>query len=61
MPTDNVEQNVPEHTNPECLCNEKRQNVVHPKEKFEMDMIVYNHHPWKWVENVPFDINGIGR
>ena len=36
-------------------------NAVHPKEKFEMDMSVFNHHAWKHVQNVPFDINGTDR
>ena len=30
-------------------------------EKFNIDLTLYNHHPWKCVHHVPFDINGTER
>ena len=44
-----------------CFCDEKKLNVLHPKEKFDIDLTLPKHHPWKCVHHVPFDINGTAR
>ena len=57
----NAQPRVPTTTKFECFCHEKNLNASHPKQKFEMDMSVFDHHAWKHVQTVPFDINGTDR
>ena len=59
--THDAQASVSNITNFDCFCHEKNLNAAHPKEKFEMVMSVFNHHAWKHVQNVPFDINGTDR
>ena len=56
-----VGEKVSENTNPKCFCNQRKLNALHPKEKFDIDLTLYNHHPWKCVHHVPFDLNGTER
>ena len=57
MGTNPVGEKVSANTNPKCCCNQKKLNALHPKEKFDIDLTLYNHHPWKHVHRVPFDVN----